>query len=78
MTAQAIIESVGMAGTLVSMFMLGRPGKVQIWGLWLNAAAGLIWAYAGYQIASWPLVLQSLAIVSMNFFNLFSAHRRAG
>lgn len=77
MEVQTAIEALGTAGTLISMFLLGRPGAAQRWGLWLNSGAGLVWIVAGVGLQSYPLIFQSAVIVAMNLFNLFSAHRRA-
>lgn len=64
------IAYIAMVVTVGSMFLIGRTGLDQKRGLWLNTGAGVLWIACGVCLGSWPLVLQSAAIMGFNLLNL--------
>lgn len=66
------LQYVAMVATIVSMLLIGRVGRSQFWGLWLNLGAAVMWVVCAYAIGSIPLLVQSGLIGAFNVYNLLT------
>ena len=74
---KTIAEAVGVSLTMLSIVLMGRPGRVQQWGVIVCLVAILPWTVFAWATASWFLVAQGVFSGVVNTFNLINLRRIA-